>query len=254
MIDTHAHLNDERLYQNRKDIVQNAMKVGVNDIVCVAYDLPSSLKACEIASEFDNVYATIGVHPHDAKNYDEKTEKELINLAKNKKIVAVGEIGLDFYYDLSDRQVQKEVFIKQLQLADRLSLPVVIHTRDAQNETLEILNKYRNLLNNGGIIHCFNENLTFANNTVELGFYIGIGGMITFQNNQELRDIIKNLPLDKIILETDCPYLTPYPFRKETNEPKFIPVIAQKLAEIYGLSCSQIDKITTLNAQKVYKI
>lgn len=255
MIDTHAHLNDDRLYENINEIIASANQVGVSDVVCVAYDLPSSVKACEIANKYEHVYATIGIHPHDAKTFSSQVKEELINLAKNKKVVAFGEIGLDFFYNLSSQETQKKIFCEQLFLANELSLPVVIHSRDAMEETLQILHENKHLLNNGGIMHCFSGNLDFAKQVIDLGFVLGIGGTITFKNNQELQNVVKNIPLEKIVLETDCPYLTPVPYRgKELNEPKFIPIIANQIAKILNTSTEKIDEITTLNAKKVYKI
>lgn len=255
MIDTHAHLNDDRLYNNISEIIKSANQVGVSDIVCVAYDLPSSIVACEIANNNQHVYATIGIHPHEAKTFSKETKEQLIELAKNKKVVAVGEIGLDFFYNLSSQETQKKIFCNQLELANSLSLPVVIHTRDAISETLQILNENKHLLNNGGILHCFSGNLDFAKQVISFGFVLGIGGTITFKNSQELQNVIKNVPLEKIVLETDCPYLTPVPYRgKFLNEPKFIPVIAKQIAEILNTTTEKIDEITTKNAKKVYKI
>lgn len=255
MIDTHAHLNHEKLFENRKEIVENAVKNGVDAVVCIGYDFASSQKACEIANEFDNVYAVIGVHPHDAKTYSDEVEKQLISLAKSKKVVAIGEIGLDFFYDFSDRETQKKVFVKQLELADKLNLPVVIHTRDAQNETLQILKENADLLKHGGIMHCFSGDLDFAKSVIDLGFVLGIGGTLTFKNSLELENVVKNVPLEKIVTETDCPYLTPVPFRgKNVNEPKFIPIIVEKLAEILGVDAKIIEEQTTKNAKRVYKI
>lgn len=255
MIDTHAHLNDDRLFANLSEVVANAFEAGVSDIVCVAYDLPSSIKACEIANENKNVYATIGVHPHEAKTFSNDVLQKLKKLAKNKNVVAFGEIGLDYYYNLSFPDVQKQVFEKQLELANELSLPVVIHTRDAFEDTLQILKSNKHLLKNGGIMHCFSGNLNFAKQVVELGFVLGIGGSITFKNSQELQNVVKNIPLDKIVLETDCPYLTPVPYRgKVLNEPKFIRLIANQIAQLLNVPIEIVEKITTTTAKKVFKI
>ena len=255
MIDTHAHLNDDRLYDNINEIITSANEVGVSDIVCVAYDLLSSVKACEIANDHEHVYATIGIHPHDAKTFSKEIKEELIILAKNKKVVAFGEIGLDFYYNLSSQKTQKKVFTEQLELANFLSLPVVIHTRDAISETLQILTENKHLLKNGGIMHCFSGNLGFAKQVIDLGLVLGVGGTITFKNSQELQNVVKNITLEKIVLETDCPYLTPVPFRGVSlNEPKFIPIIANHIAKLLNTTTDKIDEITTKNARKVYKI
>lgn len=256
MIDTHAHLNDDKLFLKRDEIIKNAMQVGVTQIFCVGYDLNSSITATNIANEYVQVYSVIATHPHDAKSYSDEVEKEYETLARqNKKIVAIGEIGLDYHYDFSPREIQKEVFEKQIKLADRLALPIVIHTREAWEDTFKILNENKNLINHGGIMHCFEGDVQQAKKAIDMGFCIGFGGSVTFKKNEYLFDILKQIPLSRIVLETDCPYLTPVPFRgKEINEPKYIPIIAQKIADVLGLTMEEIDKITTENAKRVYKI
>lgn len=256
MIDTHAHLNDSKLYENRQQIINNATMVGVSHIFCVGYDLPSSLLAKEIANEYQQVYAVIGTHPHDAKTYTYQVEMEYETLAKNnKRIVAIGEIGLDYHYDFSPREIQKQVFVSQLKLADKLGLPIVIHTREAWDDTLQILKENKKYLNHGGILHCFDGSIEIAKQVMELGFMIAFGGSITFKKSEYLIEVLKQIPLDNIVLETDCPYLTPIPFRgKEINQPKYIPVIAQKMAEVFNISPEQVDEITTNNAKRVYRV
>lgn len=252
MIDTHAHLNDLKLYENRKAIIDNAKSVGVDTIFCVGYDFLSSKKASDISNEFENVYAVCGVHPEEAKEYNGRIEKKLSGLFSNKKVVAVGEIGLDYFYELLDKEKQKEVFIKQILLADKFNLPIVIHTREAMQDTIKILTDYKQNIRNGGILHCFNGTTDEANQILNLGLYVAFGGQITFKNNNALCEVVKSVPLSKIVLETDSPYLSPK--RGEVNEPKNIPIICQKIADLKGITFEEAQKITSENARRVYKI
>lgn len=253
MIDTHAHLNDEKFAGNVAKIVENAKNAGVREIVCVGSDLETSKQVVLLAQEFENIFAVIGFHPHDAKSFSLEAEQELIELAKHKKVVAIGEIGLDFHYDFSPREIQQEVFEKQIELACKLNLPIVIHTREADEQTFATLLKHKEKIK-GGIIHCFSSNAFYAKKYVELGFLLGVGGSITFKNADELREAIKEVGLNNIVLETDCPYLAPVPFRGKTNEPKYLPLVVKTLGELLGETEENIIKITTQNAKRVYGI
>lgn len=253
LIDTHAHLDDEK-FDNVKQIIENAKNDGVGIIICSAYDLLSSKNAFEISQRYDNVYCTLGIHPHNAKDYSDEFEDFVKSVYRNKKVLAIGEIGLDYFYDLSDRQIQKQVFEKQIKLANELNMPIVIHTRLATEDTINILKTHREFLGSKGVIHCFGGSLETANEYLKLGFAVSVGGSITFKNANKLREVIKGIPLDKICLETDCPYLAPVPLRGSVNEPKNIKIIAEMLSEIKNVSIQEVEKITSSVAFKYFNI
>lgn len=252
-VDTHAHLEDEKLIKNIDEILLDAYNNGVEKIVCASYDLASSQLATQISDTYQNVYATIGVHPHDAKTYSKETEQTLIQLSKNKKVVAVGEIGLDYHYDLSPRDIQKQVFEKQILLAYKLGLPIVIHMREATQDTLEILEKNKQYIIRA-VLHCFNGSKQTLDKIMSMGFYVSYGGAVTFKNANGLLDIVKATPLDRIMLETDCPYMTPVPYRGQPNMPKYIPLVAEKICELKNISINQLQEITTKNAEKFFNL
>lgn len=254
MIDTHAHLNDEKLFENRKEIIENAKIAGVEAIICTGYDLQSSILALQVANEEKNVYAQIGIHPHEANSFNSKTEAQLKMMAQNKKVVAIGEIGLDFFYDFSSREKQIEVFESQIMLAKELCLPISIHTRNAMEETIEILLKHKKDIVKESVIHCFDGNIAQAQVLTQNNFVLSFGGMVTFKNKEELLNVIKNIDKNKILLETDCPYLTPVPYRKFVNEPKYLRVICEKIAFALNESVDNIDKLTSKNAKRIFNI
>ena len=252
-IDTHAHLTDKCFQDCVDEILEQAKQQNVKKIICASYDQQSSIDSVGFANKYDNVYAIIGVHPHDAKTYDESIEQTLIKLAQNNKVVAIGEIGLDYHYDLSPREVQRQVFGKQIDLAYRCKLPIVIHTREAIGDTMEILRKNKSKIY-GALVHCFNASKEILCEIMDMGYYVSYGGAITFKNANGLLEAVKNTPLERITLETDCPYMTPVPYRGQTNFPKYIPLVAQKIAELKNMSVEEIEQITTKNAQKFFKI
>lgn len=255
MIDTHAHLNNPMLYENRAQLIEQAKQNNVNVIVNIGSDMQSSQKAVEIANQFKPAYAVVGFHPHEAKFYHEQQEQNLFELVKqNKKVVAIGEIGLDYFYNFSSPEVQKQVFERQIKLADKLGLPIVLHSRNATKDMLEILQKNKQCLNNGGIIHCFGEDYAVAQEFISLGFLLGIGGMITFKNAEVLRQTVKQVGLENIVLETDCPYLAPHPYRGKLNKPAYIKQICDYIAQLLGVSSQQVAQQTTKNAKRVYRI
>ncbi len=206
---------------------------GITKIVNVGADMESSKKSVEIANKYNFVYATVGVHPHDVKNMSENDLKVLEDLTKEEKVLAIGEIGLDYYYEYSDKQTQRKWFVKQLELAKKLDLPVVIHSRDADNECYEIVKEYRP---KSAVIHCFSGSKELALKYVEMGYYIGIGGVVTFNNARKLVEVAKNIPLEKILVETDAPYLTPVPHRGERNISNYLKFVTRKIAEVKEVS------------------
>lgn len=252
-IDTHAHLNDEKLIYSVDDVISRAKEFGVERIINSGYDLHSSQIGIELADKYKEVYACIGVHPENCIYYDNAMENFIMKNAKRDKVVAIGEIGLDYHYEGFDKNLQKKVFINQLKLAYELNLPVVLHCRDAIGDMLEILNSNKQLLKNGGLMHCFNGSVETLNQVLKLGLYVSYGGAITFKNSKNAPQIIANTPLNCFTLETDCPYLCPEPFRGKINEPKNVPIIAQKIADILNKNVDEIEEKTTNNAKNLFK-
>lgn len=253
MIDTHAHLNDERLLNDFEQIILDCKQNGISKIVCASYDLLSSKTSIELSDKCDILFATIGTHPHDSKLYNDDVEKEYINMAKNKKVVAFGEIGLDYHYDLSPRKIQREIFERQLILADKLKLPVVIHTREAIGDTIEILESNKKYINNGLVFHCYNASYDITKKFLKENYKFSFGGSTTYKNNK-IVDTIKILPTDSYFLETDCPYLAPEPFRNQTNYPKHVNLVAENIANITCKSINEVERYTDENAIKFFNL
>ena len=250
IIDTHTHIYDKQ-FEDDFDDVMKRIEDELEGIVSIGFDLESSLKSIELANRYSFVNAVIGVHPVDIKKYNDKVEKELERLAlTEKKVVAIGEIGLDYHWMEDPKDVQIAGFRKQMELAERVKKPVVIHTREALQDTLDVLKDYKNV---GGILHCYPGSLEAAKPFLDR-YYLGIGGTLTFKNNKKTKELVKELPLEKIVLETDCPYLTPVPFRGKRNEPIYTKYVAEEVARIKEISVEQVIKVTTENAKKIYGI
>lgn len=248
LIDTHCHLNDERLASQVADIVADFEKDNIWAAINAAYDRESAEIGVEFAEKYDKVFATVGIHPHDAKNATIDDYERFFELSKQKKVVAVGEIGLDFFYDHSPRDVQKEVFEAQLDMAHAAKLPVVLHVRDAYGEALDILKNNKSLLQNGVLLHCYGGSAEMVKEFLRLGCSFSFGGAITFKNARRNIESLLACPNDKFMLETDCPYMTPVPNRGQTNYPKYISLVAEKAAEIKGCSVNEIEQMTNKNA------
>ncbi|MEJ6952256.1 TatD family hydrolase [Natronospora cellulosivora (SeqCode)] len=253
LIDTHAHLDFPKFNKDRVEVIAEAWDKGLSYIVNVGADMLSSKRSVVLAHEYPFIFATVGVHPHEASEVDDDALEKLKEYAQDEKVLAIGEIGLDYHYDNSPRDIQREAFKKQLLLAKELGLPVVIHSREADDDTLKILKEYYPGIK-GGIMHCFGSGIEMARECLDLGLYLAFGGVITFKNAKGLRDVLKEVPLERILLETDSPYLTPAPFRGKRNEPKFIRHIAEKIAEIKECSLIEVAETTTANAIKVYNL
>lgn len=249
-IDTHVHLNDDRLSGQADQVVARARQAGVGRMVNAAYDLDSSRLGLAQAQRYAEVYTAVGIHPHQSKDYNDQVEKELRELASYHKVVAYGEIGLDYHYDNAPRDLQKEVFIRQLHLAHELGLPVIIHNRDSYGDMLEILKEH--LPPEGAIMHCFSGSVEYMYQCVELGLMISFAGPITFKNARRLPEVVEKTPLDQLLVETDCPYLSPEPFRGRTNEPKNVVHVAQKMAEIRGMSLASLKESLRENTQRFF--
>jgi TatD DNase family protein len=251
MIDSHAHLNDPRFQDDVADVVQRAQQVGVDTIINVGYDLASSLRAVELAEQYEGLWAVVGLHPHDARLWNDKMLGEFAKLAQHPKVVAIGEMGLDYHYDNSPRERQREVFREQLALARELGLPAVIHSREATRDTLEIMEDYQDLT---CLLHCYSGSWETAQTYSKWGHVFSFGGPITFKNANKLRAVVEQISLDRILVETDCPYLAPVPRRGKRNEPAYLPYIVEKLAELHGLSVEEMAEITTANAKRFFRL
>ncbi len=251
-IDTHAHLYNERFDGMLDEIVKYASDMNVKKIICSASDIETAYKAIAVAEKYEGVYATIGVHPQDAGRVEKDYLKTLEKLAENKKVVGIGEIGLEYMEGCPDKNVQKKVFLEQLFLAHKLKLPIVIHCRNAVGDMLELLQENKNLLEYGGTFHCFSESLESARLVLALGLHISVGGVVTFKNGRKLQEVVPFVPLDRLLLETDCPYLAPEPNRGKLNQPAYIPLIAEKIASLKGIEVSDVAKHTTENARRLF--
>ena len=252
-IDAHAHLDDPQLSSREEEIIESAKSAGVGVIVNASSDLPSSRSSVALAARRKEVYAVIGVHPHEAKTYTAEAEKELISLSKEKKVVAFGEIGLDYHYDLSPRETQKEILEREIAVAEALSLPVVFHVREAYEDFNAILERNKSRLKKGILLHCYGGSAELAKYySKHFDAYFSFGGVLTFAKRKE--EVLAEIPAERLLLETDCPYMTPVPFRGTPNEPKHIPLVAAKMAELTGRTQEEIEKITTENALRFYSI
>ena len=253
IFDTHAHYDDERFDEDREALLGSMKEAGIGRIVNIGANMASSRRSLELAHEYDFMYATVGVHPSDTQELDDAKIEELRALSGDPKCVAIGEIGLDYYWPEPEHDLQKKWFRRQINLAREVKLPVVIHSRDAAADTLTIL-KEENAAENGGVVHCFSYSAEVAKQCVDMGFYIGVGGVITFQNGRKLKETVDILPLDKIILETDCPYLAPTPHRGKRNSSLYLPLVVEAISEIKGVSAEEVIRITEENAEKMYGI
>jgi TatD DNase family protein len=253
LIDSHAHLEMPEFKKDLEAVIQRAEESGVEYIFTVGTEKKDWKKALEIANSHPSIYAILGVHPHNAKEIDDETYPVLEELCQNEKVKAFGEIGLDFFRNLSPRDIQLKRFREQIGLAKELGLPIVVHDREAHQETMEIL-KSEKAEECGGIIHCFSGNYEMAKVCIEMGFYISIPGSITFKSAEGFREVVKKIPLESLLVETDAPFLTPEPFRGKRNEPSYVRYTAQKVAEIKNVSLERVAEATTENALRVYKL
>ncbi len=252
LFDSHAHYNDEKFKFDKEIILKEIYDSGVTRLVCAGYNLESSKEAVKLAEEYDFIYATVGISPNDVDNYTEENLKEILKLAENKKVVAIGEIGLDYYWNKENKELQQELFKKQIEIANKLNKPIVIHTREAVQDTIDIL-KNQIKVNKKGIFHCCPLNPELIKEGVKLGFYISFSGNITFKNAKSER-AVKEVPLDKILIETDSPYLSPEPLRGKRNDSRNVKYVALKISEILEKELDFIAKTTYINANKIFEI
>ncbi len=254
LVDTHAHIYGHDFLADFDAMLQRAKDAGVGHIVVVGADIESSIAACELADRHDTMSCVVGIHPHDAGRVTERCYELIRTLAgDNPKVRAIGEIGLDFYRDRSPREDQERVFRRFIGLARELSLPLVIHDRDAHDRVMTILREER-AGEVGGVLHCFSGDLAMARECVEMGFYLSIPGTVTFPNNEALREVVRGVKIEHLLLETDAPYLAPVPFRGKLNEPAHVALTARKVAEVKGLSLEDVARITTLNARRLFRL
>ena len=252
LIDTHAHIDADRFGEDREAVLQRAVQAGVCGIVNMGDSLESSQRSVALANEHDMVYAGVGIHPEEARAMTQADDDQLSIWGQLPKTVAIGEIGLDYYWekDAGKRQLQREIFIRQLDLARQLHLPVCVHNRDAHGDTMEILRREAKGI--VGVMHCFSGSLEIAQELVKMGWFIGVDGPLTFKNAAKLPEIVQRLPLERIVVETDCPYMAPVPMRGKRNEPAFVYHVAAKLAQLRGEELEKVAYQTTQNALELY--
>jgi TatD DNase family protein len=254
LIDSHAHIYGREFHDDFSAMLERSVQAGVSHIIVPGGDLESSREACELAARHDRIYCAVGVHPHDAMRVTDKCYDIFREMAAgNPKVVAVGEIGLDFYRDRSPREDQERIFRRFIRLARELSLPVIVHDRDAHEQTMRILREEK-VAEAGGVLHCFSGDLEMARECVEMGFFISIPGTVTFAASEALREVVRGVKVEHLLLETDSPYLAPVPFRGKRNEPAYVRLVAEKVAELKGLSVADVGRITTLNAKRLFGI
>ena len=256
LFDSHSHLNDEKFDEDREKTIDEIVKSGVTNFITAGYSVESSKKAIEIAKKYDFIYTTAGVSPNDIPQDEDELWKQLAeieNIAKNNgKVLAIGEIGLDYYWNTENKELQKLAFIEQIKIANKLNLPIVIHTREAVMDTLQILKE--NKVENTGIFHCCPQNRELIKEGLKLGFYISFAGPITFKNSKNAVEMINLVPNDRILIETDSPYLAPEPVRGTRNTPSNVKFVAQKIADVKGLTLEKVEKITFENTKRILKM
>jgi len=254
LIDSHAHIHGDEFATDFGAMLERAATAGVKSIITVGADLHSSSLAVDLAERHDNIWCAVGIHPHDAAGADEASFRQIAALAeRSSKVIAIGEIGLDFYRDRSPRDLQENTFRRFIAMARELSLPIIIHDRDAHERIMTILREER-AETVGGVLHCFSGDLDMALRCVDMGFYISIPGTVTYPNSQLLHEVVRGVKIEQMLVETDCPYLTPVPHRGKRNEPAFVRYAAEKVAELKGLTLADVARITTLNSERLFRI
>lgn len=249
LIDTHAHLD---MYENWDVIIKNAKENGIKKIIIPAVETEYFQKILDIANSYEDVYCMMGIFPTEAKNWHDGILDDIKELAKNKKVVSIGEIGLDYYWDKSFVDEQKDIFIKQVKLANELGLPIEIHDREAHKDVFDILVEYNKT--SDVVFHCFSGSVEFARECLKQGWYIALGGVVTFKNAVKTKEVAKDVPLDRLMLETDSPYLTPVPFRGKENQPAYVRYVADEIAKLKGIDVKEVIEATTKNAEMVFGI
>jgi TatD DNase family protein len=248
MIDTHAHLTEKVLYEDLDNIIKKAKEFGVNDIISVGMTNIHNIRAIKIAEKYENVYATVGIHPNEATR--EKLDLNLLReQANHKKVIAIGEIGIDLYRNKETLEIQKKYFIKQIKLAMELDLPIIVHSRNSAEVIYDILKDYKGVK---GVMHCYSEHPELVSKFIDLGFYISVGGIVTFKSAEVVRDIAKMIPIDRLLIETDAPYLAPMPYRGKRNEPAYVKYTMLKLAEVKNINEKELVNIMRENTYRLF--
>ena len=250
LVDSHAHIQLDKFDADRGAVLARAQEAGVHAIMVIGFDMETSRGAIALAEEHGQIYATVGMHPHDAKDLDDETVRIFCDLAAHPKVVALGEMGLDYYRDLSPRPIQKATFERQLDLAEELDLPIVIHNREAYHDILPILQARRGRVR--GVMHCFSGDVEIMHQSLALGFHIGIGGPVTYRKSDALQEVAQKVPTDALLVETDCPWLAPQFRRGKRNEPAYVRATAEKIAELRGISLEEIGETTTQNFEELF--
>jgi len=253
LFDTHAHLDDVNFKGETDEVIARAKEAGVSLVVNVGYNLRHARQSIALAEKYDFIYASVGLHPHDAKDSDQTFWDEIYKLARHPKVVALGEMGLDYYWDNSPRDVQRDVFRQQIAVAKDLQLPIIIHDRDAHQDVLTIVKEER-ASEVGGVFHAYSGSWELAKEILDLGFYISIGGPVTFKNARKILEVVEKAPLESLLIETDCPYLTPHPYRGKRNEPGYVQLVAEKIAEIKNISYEEVASVTKENGKRLFRI
>ncbi|MET1176456.1 TatD family hydrolase [Peribacillus simplex] len=253
LFDTHVHVNAEQFNEDLEDVIDRAKEAGVNHMVVVGFDRPTIIRAMELIEAYDFMYAAVGWHPVDAIDMTEEDLQWIEELSNHPKVVAIGEMGLDYHWDKSPKDVQMEVFRKQIRLAKRVGLPIIIHNREATADIVNIL-KEEEASRVGGIMHCFSGSAETALECINMNFYISLGGPVTFKNAKKPKEVAAAVPLDRLLIETDCPYLAPHPYRGKRNEPSYVKLVAEQIAEIKQLTLEEVSQATTENAKKLFGI
>ena len=252
LFDSHAHLNDESFDEDREEVIASLKEKGLDYIVNPGADMETSKTAIELANKHDFIYAAVGVHPHDVENMTESDIELLRKYAiENEKVVAIGEIGLDYHYDLSPRELQKKWFKRQIELANELKLPFIVHDREAHGDTLKIMKEFPKVK---GVVHCFSGSVEFAKECLKLGYYIGVTGVVTFKNSKVIKAVVKEVPLDRLLVETDCPYMAPTLNRGKRNQSDYIAFVLKEIATIKDKSIKEMEEITILNTKTLFRI
>lgn len=253
IIDSHAHYDDEAFDNDREELLNSFPKKGIGLVVNISASMETARSTIGLVEKYPHVYGAMGIHPSETKELREEDMQWLYKQCQRPKIVAVGEIGLDYYWDTPDRDIQRKWFVRQIEMAREMKLPLVIHSRDAAADTLEIM-KSMDAQEMGGVIHCFSYGKEVAREYLNMGFYIGVGGVVTFKNAKKLKEVVEYTPMERLVLETDCPYLAPVPFRGKRNSSLNLPYVAEEIAQIKGLSRDEVVRIATENTKKLYKI
>lgn len=256
--DSHSHYNDEKFDEDREQIINDTYNAGITKFVCAGYNIKSSLDSLELSKKYDFIYSICGISPNDIPQTEQELWKSLDEITKivqnnkSKKLVAIGEIGLDYYWNKENKGLQEQAFIKQIELANKLELPIVIHSRDASVDTINIIEE--NKVNKAGIFHCCQQNQEMIKNALRLGYYISLAGPVTFKNAKNSADIIQMIPMDKLLIETDSPYLAPEPNRGKRNDCRNVKYVAQRIADVKGITLEEVAKATYENAMRIFEI